>query len=131
MTDAWSIYNQAELYRNQEKYEEALPLYQQALAILEITLGNDHPDMAAILNNMALVYRHQCKYDEALSLHNRSLAITRTSLEPLFITNLDNIYPQAWLLFGLQGIIGGIFLGATLGFLDNRYNGNKSEYDAF
>ena len=57
--------------------------------------------------------------------------ITRTSVEPLFITNLDNVYPHAWLLFGLQGIIGGIFLGATLGFLDNRYNGNKSEYDAF
>jgi hypothetical protein len=57
--------------------------------------------------------------------------ITRTWLEPFFITNLDKIYPHAWLLFGLQGIIGGIFLGATLGFLDNRYNGNKNEYDTF
>jgi hypothetical protein len=57
--------------------------------------------------------------------------ITRTSLEPLFITNLDNIYPQAWLLFGLQGIIGGVFLGATLGFLDNRYNVTRTSIMPF
>jgi len=40
---AQSLNNLAELYRDQGKYAEAEPLYQQALAIYEQLLGPNHP----------------------------------------------------------------------------------------
>jgi len=44
------------LYYSQGKYKEAEPLYQQALALRQKLLGDDHPDVAASLNNLALLY---------------------------------------------------------------------------
>ena len=38
------------------------PLYQRAIAIDEKTLGPEHPDLAAWLNNLAELYRQQGKY---------------------------------------------------------------------
>lgn len=37
----------------QGKYEEADPLHDRSLAILEKVLGPDHPDVAVVLNNGA------------------------------------------------------------------------------
>ena len=39
----------------QGKLEEALPLYDRALAIDEKVLGPDHPDVAGDLNNKAML----------------------------------------------------------------------------
>lgn len=42
----------AGLYESQGKYSEAEPLYVRALAILEVSLGNDHPDTKIIRNSL-------------------------------------------------------------------------------
>ena len=39
--------------QDQGKLAEAEPYYQRSLAILEKSLGPDHPDVAASLNNLA------------------------------------------------------------------------------
>ena len=58
-----------------ERYEEALPLYQRALAIREERLGGDHPNVADTLNDMAAVYYTTKRYREARPLFERALAI--------------------------------------------------------
>ncbi|MFN5856021.1 MAG: tetratricopeptide repeat protein [Pseudanabaenaceae cyanobacterium] len=40
------------LYKSQGKYSKAEPLYVRALAILEVSLGNDHPDTKIIRNSL-------------------------------------------------------------------------------
>src|SRR5262245_46331373 len=40
-------------------YPQALPLFRDALAIRERTLGPEHPDTATSLNNLALLLHHQ------------------------------------------------------------------------
>jgi tetratricopeptide (TPR) repeat protein len=57
-----------------------LPLYQRALAIIEKTLGENHPNVATGLNNLALLYKTQGRYEEALPLFQRALAIFEKSL---------------------------------------------------
>lgn len=42
------------LYRDQNKYKEAANLLNDALAIREKTLGENHPAVAATLNNLAV-----------------------------------------------------------------------------
>lgn len=41
------------VYRDQNKYKEAAQLLNDALAIREKTLGENHPAVAATLNNLA------------------------------------------------------------------------------
>ncbi len=41
------------LYESMGQYEQALPLYQQALKIIGKSLGTDHPDYATCLNNLS------------------------------------------------------------------------------
>ncbi len=67
--------NLANLYHNQNKYSQAEPLYQRALAIREEILGSQHPIVAQSLNNLAALYRDQGKYAEAEPLFQRSLVI--------------------------------------------------------
>jgi kinesin light chain len=47
------------VYRDQSKFVEATVLLEDALAIREKTLGNDHPVVAATLNNLAVLYGKQ------------------------------------------------------------------------
>jgi tetratricopeptide (TPR) repeat protein len=53
---ATSFNNLAELYKSQGRYSEAEPLYQQALALRQKLLGDEHPDVATSFNNLALLY---------------------------------------------------------------------------
>ena len=43
----------------QGKYDEAEPLYREAISIGEETLGRDHPDVAMRLNNLASLLESQ------------------------------------------------------------------------
>ena len=52
-----SLNNLAVLYDSPGRYADAEPLYKRSLAIGEKTLGPDHPDVAASLNNLADLYR--------------------------------------------------------------------------
>jgi tetratricopeptide (TPR) repeat protein len=88
-----SLHNLAGLLDAQGKYDEAEPLYRQSLAIRRKVcaihlaassrdhfckvLGEEHPDVAASLNNLAGLLYAQGKYDEAVPLYQQSLAIMR------------------------------------------------------
>jgi Tfp pilus assembly protein PilF len=90
---ATDLNNLAELLRAQGKYDEANPLYQQSLAISRKVcaihlvassrdhsckvLGEEHRDVAALLNNLALLLIAQGKYDEVEPLYRQSLGIWR------------------------------------------------------
>ncbi len=50
---ATSLNNLANLYYNQGRYTEAEPLYIEAVAIAEETLGVDHPNTVIIRDNLA------------------------------------------------------------------------------
>jgi len=70
----------AVLYRKQGKYREAEPLQRRALAILEKTLGPDHPDVAAGLKNLAKLHRFRGKNTEAAACEQRAMAIANRAL---------------------------------------------------
>jgi tetratricopeptide (TPR) repeat protein len=90
---ATGLNNLAGLLYAQGKYDEAEPLYQQSLAIKRkvcaihlVTsscdhsckvLGEEHPNVAASLNNLAGLLKAQGKYDEAEPLYRQSLATWR------------------------------------------------------
>ena len=80
--------NLADLYKNQERYTEAEPLYQRALAIHEKVQGPEHPDVASSLNDLADLYRTQGQYMQAALLYQRALAISEKSLGPEHPTTL-------------------------------------------
>src|SRR6516164_9748661 len=71
--NAAELDQQALRLRQQGRYTEAEPLYQQALAIREKALGQDHPDVAASLNNLAVLYYSEGRYAEAEPLYKRAL----------------------------------------------------------
>jgi tetratricopeptide (TPR) repeat protein len=70
------------VYSEQEDYAKAESLMRQALALLEGTLGPDHPDVAIASNNVALQLRYQGRYDEAEPLFLRALSIWSNLQEP-------------------------------------------------
>jgi tetratricopeptide (TPR) repeat protein len=53
------------LYYHQGRYEEAEPLLQRALDIVEKVRGPEHPNTATSLNNLAELYYAQGRYEEA------------------------------------------------------------------
>ncbi len=53
------------VYRDQNKFKEALQLLTEALTIREKTLGLEHPAVAATLNNLAVLYGKKNRYKEA------------------------------------------------------------------
>ena len=86
-------------FREPENYSSAAePIYQRALAILEEKLGNDHPNIAPVLNNLAELYQTQRRYSEAEKLQQRMLFILEKQLGQdhpdvaLSLNNLSGIY---------------------------------------
>jgi tetratricopeptide (TPR) repeat protein len=63
-------------------YADAEPLLRRALAIGEKSLGPDHPDVVACLNNLAGLLRVTNRLAEAEPLYRRALAIDEKSLGP-------------------------------------------------
>ncbi|WP_287742819.1 CHAT domain-containing protein [Microcystis sp. M169S2] len=86
-----------QLYQ-QGKYNEAIPLAEQALAIRKQQLGENHPDSASSLNNLAGLYESQGRYSEAEPLYTQALAIRQQQLGANHIStanslnNLANLY---------------------------------------
>jgi tetratricopeptide (TPR) repeat protein len=64
------------------RHTEAEPLYRRALAIREMSLGPDHPDVAYPLNNLANLLDDTNRRAEAEPLFRRALAILEKSLGP-------------------------------------------------
>ena len=74
--------NLAGLLQSQGKYDEAKPLYEEAIGILKRSLGGDHPQVAVGLNNLALLLKAQGKNAEAQRMGNESVQIFERALGP-------------------------------------------------
>jgi tetratricopeptide (TPR) repeat protein len=74
---ATSLNNLAGLYRAQGKLQEALPLYQRALAIREKALGPNHPNVVSVLTNYAATLRRLGRHTEAEALVKRAAGAIR------------------------------------------------------
>ncbi|QDT96282.1 FxSxx-COOH system tetratricopeptide repeat protein [Gimesia aquarii] len=85
---------QANYFYQVGEYEEAEPLYLQAMEISRTVLGENHPDFATSLNNLASLYTSQGRYEEAEPLYLQAKEIRRTVLgenHPSFATSLNNL----------------------------------------
>ncbi|MBD2095338.1 tetratricopeptide repeat protein [Trichocoleus sp. FACHB-591] len=86
------------LYKSQGRYEEAEPLYVQALALSKRFLGEEHPHVAQSLNNLANLYQFQGRYEEAEPLLMQALALYKRLLGEehpdvaLSLNNLGGLY---------------------------------------
>ena len=54
----------------------------QVLGMRERTLGPDHLEVAASLNNIAVLLKMMSRYEEAEQLYKRSIAIKEKALGP-------------------------------------------------
>src|SRR5437764_11821541 len=81
-TEARQLNDLALLYQNQGRYADAEPLYQRSLAMLQRTLGPNHPAVAATLGNLAALYEEEGRYAEAEGLCHRSVEILERALGP-------------------------------------------------
>ena len=61
-------------------YEQAVPLYLQALHIRELALGTEHPEVASVLTNLATVYKEQGNVAHARQLCEQALRIYEQTL---------------------------------------------------
>jgi tetratricopeptide (TPR) repeat protein len=68
------------LYRSQGRYSEAEPLYQQALALRQKLLGDEHPDVATSFNNLGMLRFHH--YAEAADYLGKALTLIERLLGP-------------------------------------------------
>jgi len=69
------LVDQAELFIDQGKYDDADALLQQAIKIRKAAFGSEHPDVAECLIDIAYVKAQQNKLDEAEAAYKRALAI--------------------------------------------------------
>ena len=77
-------------------------MHRQGLAMKKKLLGNEHPDVAASLNNLAYVLAQQGKWVEAETMHREALAMFRKLLgneHPYVATSLNN----SAIVFAQQG----------------------------
>jgi len=80
------------------RFDEAIPLAEQALSIQERALGPDHPGILKSLNDLAMLYRATGDYADAEAIFERILEITTTAVGPrdpavaVTINNLGTLY---------------------------------------
>jgi CHAT domain-containing protein/Flp pilus assembly protein TadD len=75
-------------------YAKAEPLFNQALVIRKVALGEKHPDYATTLNNLALLYQAMGDYVKAEPLCKQALVIRKEALgekHPDYATTLNNL----------------------------------------
>ena len=72
---AIALMNQGEELEDQARYQDALFVYEKALAIREKVLGDYHPDTATTYNNLGILYKNIGEYDKALDYYLKALAI--------------------------------------------------------
>ena len=70
----------ATIHERLARYEEAEPLYREALAIFQQVLPEGHPDIATSLNNLAALLYITGRYGEAEPLYCEALAIRKQAL---------------------------------------------------
>jgi tetratricopeptide (TPR) repeat protein len=91
---ATELNQQADELYQAGRYQEAIPLAEEVLAIRREQLGERHPDVAASLNNLAVLYHLQGRYGEAETRFLEALDISREQLgerHPAVASNLNNL----------------------------------------
>ena len=81
-------------YRGQGAYEQALPWYELCVSVTRKRLSEEHPDVAASLNNLALLYESQGRYTEAEPLLQQVLELRKRLLgqeHPDIAQSLNNL----------------------------------------
>jgi len=78
----WCLSSQASIYLGQFRREEALHLYEQALALFE-TLPEHLPGVAATCSNLGDIHADRGEYDDALLLYEKSIALYQEMKAPL------------------------------------------------
>ncbi|MEH2418102.1 tetratricopeptide repeat protein, partial [Nostoc sp.] len=76
----WPFYGNATFYNGQGLYNQALPWLKQCLEVTKKRFAEEHPSVAASLNNLALLYDYQGRYSEAEPLYIQALALRRQLL---------------------------------------------------
>ncbi|MGZ3441621.1 MAG: tetratricopeptide repeat protein, partial [Polyangia bacterium] len=82
------------IFNRQEKYAEARPYFEKAIAIEQAALGPDHPSLAAVLSNLGNVLGGQDDADGARKSYERSIAIYEKAYgphHPLLAVPLNNL----------------------------------------
>lgn len=90
--------NIANLFKEQGKYDDALPLYERALKGREKEMGPTNPDTLLTVANLGLFYENQRKYAEAEPLFRRALRGMETQLGPTHPSTLRSLNDLARLL---------------------------------
>src|SRR5262249_51280660 len=92
---ATSLSNLATLYQAQGRYDDAEPLYHQAITMYQQLLGEAHPDVATSLSNLATLYQAQERYSDAETLYRQALTMRQRLLgeaHPDVATSFDNFW---------------------------------------
>ncbi|GCL48216.1 tetratricopeptide TPR_2 repeat protein [Microcystis aeruginosa NIES-3787] len=90
----WSYTGLASYYNGQGLYAAAEPYYQDCLTATRTHLGDNHPHVAASLNNLAYLYYSQGRYTEAEPLYLEALDLKKRLLgdnHPSVATSLNNL----------------------------------------
>mgnify|MGYP000845717987 FL=1 len=72
----------AQAYESAGRLDEAIPLYEKALADSVRVLGRDHPDVLGARNNLAVAYRVMGRLSEAIALFEEVVADSVRVLGP-------------------------------------------------
>jgi len=59
---------------------DAIPLFEQTLAVLQSEVGPDHPDTLILQNNLATAYQDAGRLAEAIGLYEQNLSVRSGSL---------------------------------------------------
>jgi tetratricopeptide (TPR) repeat protein len=98
----WPFIGLGRFYKGQGAYAQAQPWFEQCLAVCRERLGEEHPYVAASLNNLAGLYKSQGKYEKAEPLYVKSLELYKRLLgeeHPHVAESLNNLA----LLYHSQG----------------------------
>lgn len=82
LAEALRLADQAALLRKQGRYDEAIPIVERWLAIVEKALGPRDPNVATALNNLGTLYQDKGDYAKAEPIFKRALAIRENAVGP-------------------------------------------------
>ena len=98
---ALAVDSLAGLYFSKGKYDEALPLFHEALAIRERNLARDHEDLGTCFNNLAALHFKMEQYGEAEDFYKKALQIRERKFGKESKKAVEVVY-QLGLLFHAQ-----------------------------
>jgi len=100
--DAVDKFNLARNLLDSGDYDEAVALYQEAIALFTEVYGCDCKDVSDSYNEIGVVYNVQGKYHEALQQHQKSLEI-RTQVFGYTHQEVAALYINIAIVYGNQG----------------------------